>query len=216
MLFHTVRGLVAAIDAKDEYTRGHSERVHHVSILIAKRLGLSAEEIRRVSWAAMLHDVGKIAIGRSILHKPGKLTDDEYETIKTHPVRGCRVLEPIPQLREILPGIRHHHERWDGRGYPDGLRGEEIPLTSRIIAIADTFDAIVSTRAYREARSLEFALEEIGRNAGIQFDAQIVPVFLALAAENAFAALNPASQTPATAVLDPLSAPEAEDERTAA
>jgi HD-GYP domain-containing protein (c-di-GMP phosphodiesterase class II) len=191
MLFNTVRGLVAAIDAKDEYTRGHSERVYHLSRLIAGRLNLDAEQNRVLSWAALLHDVGKIAIDSDILNKPGRLTDEEYAAIKTHPARGCRVLEPIPQLREILPGIRHHHERWDGRGYPDGLRGDEIPLHARILAIADTYDAIVSTRAYRRARTPGFALEEIGRGAGVQFDPAIVPVFLALAQEGALDELTP-------------------------
>ncbi len=194
MLFNTVRGLVAAIDAKDEYTRGHSERVYHLSRLIAGRLELDAEQNRLLSWAALLHDVGKIAIDGSILNKPGRLTDEEYAAIKTHPARGCRVLEPIPQLREILPGIRHHHERWDGRGYPDGLRGEEIPLHARILAVADTYDAIVSTRAYRHARTPGFALEEISRGAGIQFDPAIVPVFLALAQEGALEELTPEAE----------------------
>jgi HD-GYP domain-containing protein (c-di-GMP phosphodiesterase class II) len=194
MLFNTVRGLVAAIDAKDEYTRGHSERVYHLSRLIAGRLDLDAEQNRLLSWAALLHDVGKIAIDSDILNKPGRLTDEEYAAIKTHPARGCRVLEPIPQLREILPAIRHHHERWDGRGYPDGLRSEEIPLHARILAIADTYDAIVSTRAYRRARTPEFALEEISRGAGIQFDPAIVPVFLALAQAGALDALTPETE----------------------
>ncbi|MBM3316412.1 MAG: HD-GYP domain-containing protein [Candidatus Eisenbacteria bacterium] len=194
MLFSTVRGLVAAIDAKDEYTRGHSQRVYHISLLIAERLGLPAEELQAVSWAALLHDVGKIAIDRAILNKPGRLTDDEYRMIQTHPARGCRVLEPIPQLRGILPGIRHHHERWDGRGYPDGLQGEAIPLVARIIGVADTYDAIVSTRAYRQAGTLDHALAEIERGLGTQFDPRIVPVFLELAAEGALAALTPEAE----------------------
>jgi len=191
MLFNTIRGLVAAIDAKDEYTRGHSERVYNISVMIAERLALPQDQIQRISWAALLHDIGKIAIDGTILNKPGRLTDEEYETIKRHPARGCRVLEPIPQLREILPGIRHHHERFDGRGYPDGVEGEQIPLVARIIAVADTFDAIVSTRAYRQARTSEDALAEIRRGAGSQFDPDIVSAFLALAAEGALDTLTP-------------------------
>jgi len=180
MLFSTVRGLVAAIDAKDEYTRGHSERVFHVSVKIGEALGLSHEELQILSWAALLHDVGKIAIQRSILNKPARLTDDEYRTIQSHPVRGCKVLEPIPQLRNVLPTIRHHHERYDGRGYPDGLAGEAIPRLARIIAVADAYDAITSTRAYREARTTEYAREQIETGAGSQFDPEVARVFLEL------------------------------------
>lgn len=191
MLFNTVRGLVAAIDAKDEYTRGHSQRVYHISLLLARRLALPPERIQIVSWAALLHDIGKIAIDRVVLNKPSRLTDDEYRQIQTHPARGCRVLEPIPQLREAMPGIRHHHERWDGRGYPDGLAGEEIPLEARVIGIADAYDAIVSTRAYREARPADFALGEIARGAGTQFDPALVPLFLQLAADGELEALTP-------------------------
>jgi hypothetical protein len=183
MLFHTVRSLVAAIDAKDEYTRGHSERVFRFSVRIGEKLGLPPEQLQTLSWAALLHDIGKIAIQRQILNKPARLTDEEYRTIQSHPERGCRVLDPIPQLRAVLPAIRHHHERFDGRGYPDGLAGEAIPLLARIIAVADTFDAITSTRAYREARTSVHACEQIALGAGTQFDPAVARAFLEMAAD---------------------------------
>ena len=183
MLFNTVRSLVAAIDAKDKYTRGHSERVYRLSRRLGARLGLTPEENRTLSWAALLHDVGKIAIKNEILNKPGKLTEEEFAVIRTHPERGCRVLAPIPQLQDILPAIRHHHERFDGGGYPDGLAGDTIPLAARVISVADTYDAICSTRAYRGAHPYEFALEEIARCSGTQFDPRVVAVFSELAAE---------------------------------
>lgn len=186
MLFSTVKSLVAAIDAKDEYTRGHSERVYRISIRIGERLGLSAEEMQTLSWSALLHDVGKIAVPERILNKPTKLTDEEFRAIQIHPERGCRVLRHIPQLRASLPAIRHHHERYDGKGYPSGMKGEDIPLLARILAVADTYDAILSARAYRPPQALDFALNEIREGAGTQFDPRAAAVFLELAAEGAF------------------------------
>ena len=185
MLFNTVKSLVAAVDAKDEYTRGHSERVYEVAIMLGERIGLDTSDLRDLSWAALLHDVGKIAIGREILNKPSRLSDEEFAVIKTHPDRGVRVLEPIPQLQHILPAIRHHHERFDGHGYPLGLKGMEIPLASRILAVADTFDAMASSRAYRPAQDLEVVLNEIRRCSGSQFDPDMVTAFLELAEEGA-------------------------------
>ena len=183
MLFNTVRSLVAAIDAKDVYTRGHSERVYRLSMLIGERLGLAPDQMQTLSWAAVLHDVGKIAIKGNILNKPGRLTDEEFAEVKTHPAKGCKVIEPIPQLQAALPGIRHHHERFDGKGYPDGLKGEEIPFQARIIAVADTYDAIVSTRAYRQAKTNNWAIDEINRCSGTQFDPEAAGAFMELAAE---------------------------------
>lgn len=183
VLFNTVRSLVAAIDAKDPYTRGHSQRVYQTSVAIARHLGLSRPLLQTLTWSALLHDVGKIAIPFRILAKPTSLTPEEYEIVKTHPVRGCVVIEPIPQLRSVLPGIRHHHERWDGLGYPDGLAGHDIPLIARIIAVADTYDAMVTTRAYRTARTHEAAVEEIRISAGTQLDPDIVDAFLELVSE---------------------------------
>jgi HD-GYP domain-containing protein (c-di-GMP phosphodiesterase class II) len=180
VLFNTVKSLVAAVDAKDAYTRGHSERVYLLSVLLGRHLGLNHEELQTLTWSSLLHDVGKIAMPLEILTKPTRLTDAEFEIIKTHPERGCMVIEPIPQLRSVLPGIRSHHERFDGRGYPDGLAGTDIPILARIIAVADTYDAMVSSRAYRQARSFEFAIEEIRTSSGTQLDPQIVKAFLDL------------------------------------
>ncbi len=175
-VFSTVKSLVAAVDAKDPYTRGHSERVHYLALRTGEQLGLGAEELRSLSWAALLHDIGKIAIPNAILCKPGKLTSEEWDIIRTHPERGCRVIEPIPQLADSLPGIRHHHERWDGAGYPAGLAQESIPLQARIIAVADAFDAITSDRAYVTASTCEKALGILDTNACAQFDPAVVVV----------------------------------------
>jgi HD-GYP domain-containing protein (c-di-GMP phosphodiesterase class II) len=171
------KSLVFAIEAKDIYTRGHSERVSQYSMLIGKRLGLGKKESNDLKWASMLHDIGKIGIPESILNKPSRLTDAEYEVIKEHPVKGGDILKPIDQLADSLPGIIYHHERYDGCGYPQGLKGDDIPPIARIIAVADTFDAINSNRAYRETRSPEKALEIIVSVAGSQLDPRIVDVF---------------------------------------
>jgi len=176
-IINMVKSLVFAIEAKDTYTRGHSERVSKYSMLMGERLGLGEKEYNDLKWASILHDIGKIGIPESILNKPDRLTDSEYEVIKGHPAKGGEILQPIEQLEGSLSGIIHHHERYDGRGYPQGLKGEEIPLIARVIAVADTFDAINSTRAYRETRSPEKALKIMEEVAGSQLDSRIVDVF---------------------------------------
>lgn len=176
-VINMVRSLVYAIEAKDVYTRGHSERVSKYALLMGKRLGLGKKELADLKWASILHDIGKIGIPESILNKSGKLTAAEYETIKGHPQKGAEILEPIEQLADSLPSILHHHERYDGLGYPTGLKGENIPLLARIIAVADTFDAISSTRAYRGPRGPAEALEIIEEVAGTQLDSRMVQVF---------------------------------------
>jgi HD-GYP domain-containing protein (c-di-GMP phosphodiesterase class II) len=177
-----VKSLVQAIETKDTYTRGHSERVCRYSMLLAEEMALDKEQKTNLQWAAMLHDVGKIGITETILNKPGPLTADEYEQIKSHPAKGHAILAPLAPLTAALPGILHHHERYDGKGYPDGLKGEEIPLLGRIIAVPDTFDAITSNRAYREGSSVETALEILKSVAGSQLDAHIVEVFTGIIA----------------------------------
>jgi hypothetical protein len=177
-LMGTVKSLVGAIEEKDPYTSGHSERVHLVSLLIGKELGLGSHELETLRWASILHDVGKIGMPEGILLKPGRLTEEEFRVIREHPDRGYRLLRPIRQLSEAAACIRAHHEQVDGSGYPQGLRGEKIPLLSRIIAVADTFDALTSTRAYRTARTLDYALEEIIRVRGQQLDCRVVDGFL--------------------------------------
>jgi putative nucleotidyltransferase with HDIG domain len=174
----SLRAFSAAIDARDPYTRGHSERVAALSRTTARHLGLPEEAQERVWIAALLHDVGKIGIDDRILKKGGVLTPEEYEEMKAHPAIGADILSPIEQLREMIPAVRWHHEGWNGRGYPDGLRGESIPLIARIVAVADTFDAITTSRPYQEGYTAEFALQTITHMAGARFDAKIVTAFL--------------------------------------
>jgi len=167
-----------AIDAKSKWTKGHSERVTHYAVAIAKEMGLSEKDIETLRIAALLHDVGKIGTYDVILDKPGRLNDEELKLIKMHPAKGEEILRPIKQLQDILPIIRHHHERIDGKGYPDGLKGEEIPLLPRVIAVADSFDSMTSDRPYRPAPSREYAMSELKKYSGIQFDPQAVEAFL--------------------------------------
>jgi HD-GYP domain-containing protein (c-di-GMP phosphodiesterase class II) len=157
-LINVVKSLVYAIEAKDYYTRGHSERVSEYCMLMADRMKLNDEEKKHLFWASILHDMGKIGISESVLCKPGPLTDEEYEEIKAHPGKGYSILKPIGPLAPSLDGILYHHERCDGRGYPMGLKGMDIPLQARIIAVADTFDAITSDRSYRPKKTKEMAL----------------------------------------------------------
>ncbi len=174
----SMRAFTAAIDAKDPYTKGHSERVAAYSRVISKFLDLPPEMEHRVWVGALMHDVGKIGIEDRILKKGGVLTDDEYETMKLHPAIGAEIMSRIEQLKEMLPAIRWHHEAWNGKGYPDGLRGEQIPLMARIVGIADTFDAITTNRPYQRAFEPDFAVKTITRLAGARFDAKIVTAFL--------------------------------------
>ena len=174
----SIRAFAAAVDAKDPYTRGHSERVAAYSRTIAKTLGQSEEFQYRIWIAGVLHDVGKIGVEDRILKKGGVLTADEYEQMKLHPVIGEEILRPLEALREMLPAIRWHHEAWNGRGYPDGLKGEQIPLIARIVAVADTFDAITTNRPYQKAYGHVYAVETITKLTGARFDAKVVTAFL--------------------------------------
>jgi HD-GYP domain-containing protein (c-di-GMP phosphodiesterase class II) len=177
-VINVVKSLVYAIEAKDVYTRGHSERVNRYTMLMAEHLQLDEEQKKVLYWASILHDVGKIGIPEAILNKPGPLNDDEYRVIKSHPEKGYDILQPLEQLASSLPGILHHHERYDGGGYPHGVKGEEIPLLARIIAVADTFDAITSDRAYRKGKTAKEALTIIEKVAGTQLDPHLVEVFV--------------------------------------
>jgi HD-GYP domain-containing protein (c-di-GMP phosphodiesterase class II) len=174
----SLRAFAAAIDAKDPYTRGHSERVAAMSRTIARHLGLSEDEQHRIWIAALLHDVGKIGVDDRILKKGGVLTDDEFAQMKAHTVIGEEILTPIVDLREMLPAVRWHHENWNGRGYPDGLKGEQIPVPARIVAVADTFDAVTTNRPYQQAYSLDDAVATVRRLVGSRFDAKVVSAFL--------------------------------------
>jgi len=177
LFYKTIRSIAQALDAKDKYTHGHSFRVTLYSLAIAKQYGLEECELENVEIAGLLHDIGKIAIPENILCKPGKLTNEEFSAIKMHPQLGTKLVENIKQLNSISSWIKAHHEKYDGTGYPDGLTGEEIPLNARIIAIADTYDAMTSDRSYRKGLSHEIALEEIKRCSGTQFDPNLVQLF---------------------------------------
>ncbi len=178
LFLSTVLALASAVDAKHPYTRGHSERVTRYATAIGKQMGLSNQEMKNLRLSALLHDVGKIGISESVLDKNGKLTEEEYAKIKEHPVIGAEIVGKIANSSAIVPGILEHHERYDGKGYPHGKKGEEISLFGRIIAIADTFDAMTSTRSYRKALPFQVAVEEIVYNAGYQFDPKIVKYFV--------------------------------------
>jgi putative nucleotidyltransferase with HDIG domain len=170
--------IAALVDIYDVYTSGHSKQVASYAEAIAIKLGLSADAQERVRKAAFVHDVGKIAIPDAILGKRGRLTDAEYDDMKSHPVIGADILKDVKGLRELEKLVRHHHERWDGTGYPDGLKEEEIPLETRILTVADALEAILSKRPYREGRSLREAVCEIKRSSGTQFDPLVVKALI--------------------------------------
>jgi putative nucleotidyltransferase with HDIG domain len=189
--------MVGAIEARDPYTSGHSRRVSRMSVEIARSIGLSAREVERIRVAGLLHDVGKIHEKYApILSKPDRLTRDEWMLMKEHPVDGEKLVAKVSQLHDVLPAVRHHHERWDGAGYPDGLKGEAIPLMARVMAIADTIDAMTSDRSYRRGLSIEEVRVEVERCAGTQFDPEIVTKLLAGSHWDAlFAANEPDTST---------------------
>ena len=163
----------AAIDEKDPYTRGHSGRVAKYSIIIAQHMSLPSAELEKIRISALLHDVGKIGVDDRVLKKPGALTTEEFALMKQHPLKGANIMRPVAQLKEMLPGIELHHEHVDGKGYPHGLHGEEIPLMARIIAVADTLDAMTTNRPYQSAMDLEFAMNRILELANTKFDPNV-------------------------------------------
>ena len=171
--------LAVAMESRDPYTKGHSARVSKLSADFVAFLSLPEHDRKEMKKAGILHDIGKICLSESLLRKPGALTDEEVEMIKTHPVLGEELCKPLFSMRKILPAIRHHHERWDGAGFPDGLSGQDIPIMARILAIIDTFDAMVSVRPYRDRRSVSVSLEtmESERYSG-QWDSELVGYFL--------------------------------------
>lgn len=174
----SIQTLRYTVEAKDSYTRGHSDRVSEFSVLIGKYLGLSEEELKTLRIGGLFHDIGKIGVPDSILLKEGKLTDDEYSEIKNHPTIGAHILSTATIFQNIIPIVKHHHEKYDGFGYPGKLKGEEIPYFARITAVADTFDAMTSKRTYRDALPLDTVIAEITRCKGTQFDPKIADVFL--------------------------------------
>lgn len=176
--FQTVQALATSLEAKDNYTSGHSQRVTHYAMLIAEKLSLGEKDMENLRYAGQLHDIGKIGITERILNKPGKLTDWEFAAIKDHPVIGERIIKSLDFLEVVRSIIRHHHERWDGGGYPDGLQKEDVPLLARIMAVADAYDAMSTARPYRGALSPKKARDEVSRCSGSQFDPRLVEVFL--------------------------------------
>jgi len=176
-----IESLNATVEAKDPYTAGHSQRVQQIALAIGEELGLSEERLDALRHGGLLHDIGKLGVPDAVLTKPGRLTDEEFEQIKHHPEHGACIVKRIGRLREAVPAIRHHHERWDGRGYPDRLAGTAIPLEAAIIGLADAWDAMTTDRPYSRARTAEGALAEVRRGRGAQFSPAVVDAFLAAA-----------------------------------
>lgn len=178
LFINSIRALAQAIDAKDPYTRGHSERVATYAEAIAAEMGLPADEVEKVKLSGLLHDVGKIGVDDRIIRKPTALTEEEFELMKIHPVKGAAIMAAIPQLADVIPGMKYHHEKWQGGGYPEGLKGDEIPLQARIVTVADTFDAMTTTRPYQKAMEIQYVVERIRQFAPSRFDPRIVEAFV--------------------------------------
>jgi len=174
----TIRALAKAIEARDKYTAGHTDRVYRLARVIAVKLGWDSSKLSDLRTGSILHDIGKIGVPDRILNKPGKLTDEEFEIMKNHPEMGARILQNIPFLERVIPYVLHHHEKYDGSGYPKGLAGEDIPIEGRILAVADTFDAILSDRPYRNGAGPQKAIDELILFKGKQFDPKIVDLFI--------------------------------------
>lgn len=179
-----VQALANTIDAKDSYTNGHSTRVAEYSVMIAKRIGYTGEKLEHLYYAALLHDIGKIGVAEEIINKPSKLTDEEYAIIKSHPSIGGNILKEVTEIPDIAIGARYHHERYDGKGYPDGLHGSDIPELARIIGVADAYDAMTSKRSYRDVLSQDVVCEEIKKGKGTQFDSEVAEIMLELIKED--------------------------------
>jgi putative nucleotidyltransferase with HDIG domain len=185
--FETIMAFSEALEARDEYTAGHSRRVMEYSKSIGQRMRLDKQDIEDLKRSALLHDIGKIGIPDTVLKKQTQLSDDEYAIIKSHPETGAAILKYIKYFKDLVPAVYHHHERFDGEGYPEGLKGKAIPLHARIISIADTFDAMTSSRSYRKkALSLRTALSELERSKGIQFDPDIAEIFIEILEESPY------------------------------
>jgi ribonuclease P protein subunit RPR2 len=182
-LIDTITAFVNAIEAKDRYLKGHSARVALYAAEVAQALAMTPDMVEVVRHGAMLHDLGKLSIMDTILRKPERLTAEEFTIIKSHPVVGAKILEPLRFLVREICAVRHHHERWDGTGYPDGLGGEDIPLVARVVTMADVFDAITSNRPYRTALALDEAREEVARGTGTHFDPAVVEAFMRIPLE---------------------------------
>ncbi|HET6349035.1 MAG TPA: HD domain-containing phosphohydrolase [Candidatus Krumholzibacteria bacterium] len=194
----TLRSLIQLLEAKDPYTRGHTERVASYSMALANRLRLGAEDLRQILFGSLLHDIGKMGLRDDIINKPGPLTADEWVQMKAHPVVGAQIVEKMEFLSGAIHIVRHHHESYDGKGYPDGLAGENIPLIARIVTVADSFDAMTTDRPYRKALTIAEAMRRIEKSAGTQFDPHLAKVFIEYMKEKGREAPAPVSTTPAS------------------
>lgn len=197
----TIAALCQAVETKDYYTRGHCERVARASVLIARKIGMREERVSNLRYAGMLHDVGKLGVPTQVLQKTGPLTEDEYGAVQLHPTRGAEIVQEIEFLGEAQAGIVHHHERLDGRGYPAGLAGRDIPEFARVIGVADAFDSMTSTRAYRAARTPEAAIGELRKHAGTQFDPVMVEALVGAVEEHGWEPHEPAPPDDETAAV---------------
>jgi len=198
LFYNTVETLVRTIQAKDQYTSGHSTRVSRYALLIADKLEMNTKEKHQIYLASMLHDIGKIGVPDELLHRPGKLTEEEMDRVRHHVQLGASMIEMLGEMHPIVPLIRHHHESWDGSGYPDGMKGEEIPLISRVISVADMYDAMTSDRPYRKRRSHEEAVDEIKTTSGTKLDPRVAEAFLQVLKE-----ISPSSAPDETLVIQP-------------
>jgi len=178
LFLNSIRTVVSLIDAKDDYTAGHSSRVTQYSLMIADQLGFGTEDRKRLELAALLHDVGKIGMPDAILKKPSGLTAEEFAIVKDHPNKGAEALEPIKQMKAIIPGVRYHHEKLDGKGYPAGLSGEQVPLDAQIICVGDSYDAMNSDRPYRKGLGMEESVRRLRQDSGTQFNPKLVEAFV--------------------------------------
>jgi putative nucleotidyltransferase with HDIG domain/PAS domain S-box-containing protein len=178
LFLNLVKAMIYTLDAKSTWTKGHSERVAQYAEMIAREMGFDEEDLKTLHLAGLLHDIGKIGTYDYLLDKPSRLTDEEFEIVKKHPVQGADIIKEIKQLKDIVPIIRNHHERIDGKGYPDGLKGEEIPIFARILHVADSFDSMTSDRPYRPSPGIDYAVSELKKFRGIQFDKKVVDVFI--------------------------------------
>ena len=178
IFLNAIEALAQALEVKDSYTKGHSKRVTGIALIIGKEMGIDNKELDKLKLSGILHDIGKIGVKEAILNKPTRLTKEEYQSVMIHPETGARILDFLIKDKEIINTIKHHHEFYNGKGFPDGLKGDEIPFFARILAVADAFDAMTSTRPYRDAISFGYAYDELEKYKGIQFDPQIVVVVL--------------------------------------
>ena len=173
-----IRALASTVDAKDHYTLGHSQKVSEYSVIIAEEMGLSERDTETIKYAALLHDIGKIALPDDIIKKPSRLTEQEFEIVRKHPNIGAKIIKEIEALAPMVPIVLHHHEHYDGKGYPDGMKGDDIPIGARIVHVTDAYDTMVSARAYRDMLPPELAISELRKNAGTQFDPKVVDIFI--------------------------------------